>query len=258
MSGKLINKTIFNNHKKSLLYCIFWSLLIAGMMVVTISMFPIVAKAVKGLPEEIKQYLSGMENINNYFEAEASELWVLFICIYGAVLSFNMVTKELKGTACEVVYTSPASRGEILRSKAIYVLINVTIANVFVAAFSYMSLCIWGDPFSLGNFFVYTLFAWLATLVVSYFAFGMCVFMGKKMSPLSIIAILAFVYIMAMFSQNVQVLSYFTPLSAISGGILINGFGGVQQYGIPLIIWMSAAVVINVLGFCKFKNSDIC
>ena len=258
MKSRFINKTIYKHERSTILTMLIWATLISALMIVTMSMFPLISRAVRSLPEDIRAYLGPMDNVNMYFESQASEIWALLLCVYGAVLVYKLVTKELKGKSCEIVYTSPASRGEIIRTKALRIFINISLMNIIIAAFAFMSLYIWGSAYNLVHFLVYTFVVWLVAMIVTYLIFGISLLFNQKMSALPIFVILIAFYILMSFYTNLPTLGYFTPMSVLGGGIIEHGFYGVRLYGMPIVIWLVICVVTNIVGFCKFRKSDLC
>ena len=236
---------------------IIWAVVLSALMVASMSMYPIVSKAIASLPQELKDIVGPINNINDYFAAQACETWILFVGIYGATLAYKLITKQLKGREFELVYTAPFSRGEIVRTKALRLFINVSLVNIFVAVFSGVSLYVWGQ-INIANFVLFSALAYVATLSISYFVFALCLLFDFNMNAFGCILVLAAFYLFYTFSANVATLGYFTPISVISGNVLTAGLAGIKYYGVPLAIWSVASLVLCMLGFAKFKKADLC
>ena len=172
----------------------------------------------------------------------------------------KLLSSELKGKSCEMIYTSPMSRGEVIRTKALRVFVNISLINLIVAAASFASLLIWGTMVNYGNFTIYCIVVWLVTLVVSFFVFGLCILFRKKFNVLGVLLLLLVLYVFATMATqpNTEWLGYLSPQSVVSGGILAEGFKGMFLSGWPLVIWCGLMIAVNIFAFCKFKHSDLC
>jgi len=117
MKEKFINKQLYILQRKSKrnLFIIF-SLLVALMLVVVVSLFPIMQEVVKELPSEISSMIN-MGSIASYFNTEALELWIFLVSIYAGRLAINLTTNEFRNGSFEMIYTLNISRGEIVRTK---------------------------------------------------------------------------------------------------------------------------------------------
>ncbi len=260
MKGKFINKTLYKYESRHLWSMLLWAVIIAGLMVASMSLFPTISSAMDKMPAELKPYLVGMDSINSYFESQASQSWVFFVCIYGAYLSMRLISSELKGKSCEMIYTSPMSRGEIVRTKALRLFVNISLINLIVAAASFVSLVVWGTMVNYGNFTIYCIAVWLVTLVVSFFVFGLCLLFKKRFNVLGAILLLLVLYVLATLATqpNTEWLGYLSPQSVVGGGILADGFKGLFLNGLPLVIWCGLTIALNIFAFCKFRRSDLC
>lgn len=258
--SKFINKTLYHIESKNLIPLIWWGLVLAGFLVATMSLYPTMSKLLADMPSNMQPYVTGMENINTYFETQVGQIWALLVCIYGGYLAVKLVTKELKNNTYQVLYTTSISRTEIIRTKALRLFVNVTLLNLICMIASVISLSIWGNAVNYWNFVFYAFLVWAITIVLSFLVFGFALLFKKKFGAVVAMLIVMLLYFVSSFvlDPSLEWLNYFTPFSLTYGSVLTNGFSGVVLNGIPLVIWCAITVIFNVIGYFKFKKSDLC
>ncbi len=236
------------------------SLVVSALILIAMSLFPTISKAFNSVSGDMKKYFEGMDNINSYFESQVGTAWIALISLYSAILAVKLVTKELKNTSYQIVYTTGISRGEIIRTKLLVLFINITLANILCAVASVTALAIWGTAVNYGNFAIYAVTVWLVTLILGLLVFGMALIFRRKMGFISAIVVVLLLDTIASLgiSNAVQWVGYFSPFSVVYGSIMTAGFSGLLLHGIPLVIWGVLSAAVLTLGYTRFNKADLC
>lgn len=263
MKGKFINKPLFGLQRKSnsKLFIIF-SIIVSFMLFMTIALYPTIQQVADQMPELLREMLS-MSSINEYFNIEALEMWILLVSIFVSVMAINLTTNEFKNGSYEFIYTLNMSRGEIVRTKLLRLILNTIYINLICCGVSLVALSIFGSGFSVINVFIYTLFAILVTMQIGIIVFSLGLFNKKQFSTFAGIFAVIVMYLFTMLSSvttngKFDWLGYLSPMSTMKDSILLNGFGGVFTNGILLGAWSLISLVLLLVSYKKFKNDDLC
>jgi len=262
MKEKFINKQLYILQRKSNrnLFIIF-SLLVALMLVVVVSLFPIMQEVVKELPSEISSMIN-MGSIASYFNTEALELWIFLVSIYAGRLAINLTTNEFRNGSFEMIYTLNISRGEIVRTKLLRLVINVLYINLIGYVVSLVSLFIFGNnDFSVVNLTIYALAAFIVTLQVAICVFSLGLINKDRFSSVGGILVVLVMFLLttiSMMTEKTEWLGYLSPMSTMNGTIMLDGVKGLFTDGILLGVWSVICGLLLLISSKKFKNDDLC
>ena len=261
MKTKFINKPLFKLQRKSTInLLIIFSVIVAALMFMIIAIYPLMNNILSNMSEAIG--FANALSFSDYFNAEAFEIWILLICIFGSVLATSITTKEFKNGSYELIYTLNISRGEIVRTKLLRLILNVIYVNLITFVVSLIGLLIFGtNQFSIVNLLIYTLFAIIVTLQIAVLVFAFGLFNKSNFNTFGGILMVIIMYLFTTLSMSVEKLKwigYISPLTTMNGSIMVNGFKGITANGIILAVWSVITIVLLIFSMKKFKNDDLC
>ena len=262
MKGKFINKPLFKLQRKSTMnLIIIFSVVISALMLLALGVYPMMEEMLAYMPEELKG-LVNMSSIAEYFNVEAFEMWIMVVSIFGCVVAINLTTKEFKNGSYELIYTLNISRGEVIRTKLLRLVLNVIYVNVAVFVASLAGLLIFGSgQFSVVNLLVYALLAIVVTLQVSILAFSLGLINKGRFNTFGGVVIVIIMFLLTTLSigaDSIKWLGYLSPLTTMYGSIMASGFKGIPTNGILLAVWSVLSIILLILSAKKFKNDDLC
>ena len=258
--SKFINKSLYQLERKTnLLSFIIFTLIVSIVMVVVIALYPSMQDVLSKMPAELKDVVN-FDTALEYFNTEAIELWVLLGCIYTTWLAVKLTSGDFRNKNSELLYSLNMSRGEILRTKLLRLVINATLFNVVLAIVSFFSLWIFCGKVAVGGILIFLLFAWLVTMIVGMLMFGWGL-MGKHVfSAFAGIVIVVMFFIIpgiAVSIQKVEWIGFLSPFTALYGDVVSNGFAGLLNRGASIIIWTFVSAGTLAFGLINFKNVDL-
>lgn len=260
MKKQFINKPLFKLERKAnLLPLIIFIVAISITMIITAGIYPYIQEAFKMLPEELQGMVS-FDSAKEYFSAEAIEVWVVLGAMYTAWLALRLTTGDFKNGNAEMLYSLNISRGEILRTKFLRLVLNTTIYNLALAIVCFVSLWVFCGEMVIGEMLVFALFALLSNLIVGMLMFGLGTIVGRRFSPMAGVVIVVLFYLISsisMATSQVEWLGFFSPFTSLFGDVISNGFAGLKNYGASLIIWGGVSIFTFIFGLINFKNVDL-
>ena len=264
MEGKFINKPLFGLQRKSnaKLFVVF-SLIMAVMLFVVIALYPTIQQIADQMPDMLKEMLY-MGSIEQYFNLEALEIWVMLVSIYVAIMAINLTTNEFKNGSYEMIYSLNMSRGEIIRTKLVRLILNTIYINIICLVSSLIAMSIFaGGQFSVVNLMIYALFAILVTMQIAIIVFSIGLFCKKQFSTVGGVVLVVIMFLFTTISSTAgdgkfDVIGYLSPMSTMKDSIMINGFSGIFTNGILLGVWSIISLLLLAVSFKKFKNDDLC
>lgn len=249
---------------------VIWSLVLAGLIVWLLSIFPQFAEgqeAMKDLfeayPDSMKQMFR-MDELNlgtlmGFYGIEVYMMTTLLGSIYAAILASNILAKEENEKTIEFLLSKPVTRTRIVGEKLLSVWVNIFIINI-VSAFS----SIIGFQFAKEEAVEWGIFSQLviATLLLhltfASISFMLSSLMKKTRNILSIslavVIITYFFNIMSGLSEDLAILKYFSPFKYVDAARIIND----QELD---IIYLT--IMIGIIGLCmlisfmNYRKKDI-
>lgn len=252
-----INKHLFVvDFSLSLKGLAWFSVVVGLLMFLVLALFPSVADIFADVPDDIKHYLV-FDDINAYFSNEAMSIWLLIGSIFAVWVGARLSSGDFKKGNAELIYSLNMGRLEIFWTKALVVVVDVTIFSVVMWLFSFVGLWIFGGKTLVAGSLIYLLLAWVLCLAVAFLTFGWGFATRRKFSTIVGWIIVVVLYVFTSLSPIVEWLGYLSPFTALNGDILTLGWNGVQYYGLTLVVWLCIALLTTLLSSITFKRADI-
>ena len=264
MEGKFINKPLFGLQRKSnSKLFIGFSVIMAALLFMVIALYPALQQITNEMPDALKEFMY-MGSIEQYFNLEALEVWILLVSIYVAILAINLTTNEFKNGSYEMIYSLNISRGEIVRTKLLRLILNTIYINVIGFVASLIALLVFaGSAISVVNLLIYTLIAILVTMQIAIIVFSLGLIFKKQFSTVGGVVITIVMFILTTIASTsadskFDFIGYLSPMSTMKDTIMIDGFGGLFTNGVLLGVWSIISLVLLFVSYKKFKNDDLC
>lgn len=256
--------------KRNLKSLIIWSVVLSGLILLTLSIYPQFAeqqnemnKLLESYPEPIKKVF-GMNELNlgelmGFYGVEIYMMTTLLGSIYSAILASNILAKEENEKTIEFLLSKPVGRSRIVTEKLLGVFVNILILNGVSTITSIIGFQFADDPDVPTDTF--TLLA-VATILL-HLTFGAIAFMLSSMLKktrsimsvsLGIVLAAYFMNVMAGISEDLEVLKYFSPFKYVDAAQIIN-----DNKLEPLYMFIMAAVIfISVItSYMVYRKKDI-
>jgi ABC-2 type transport system permease protein len=256
--------------KRNLKSLIIWSIVLSGLILVTLSVFPQfaqqqknMAKLLEAYPESIKKAF-GMNELNmgdlmGFYGVEIYMMTTLLGSIYSAILASNILAKEENEKTIEFLLSKPITRSRIVTEKLLAVLVNILIFNGVSTIASIIGFQFAKDPDVPTDTFSLLIAATiLLHLTFSAIAFMLSSLMKKTRNILSISlgVVLAayFMNVMAGISEDLEFLKYFSPFKYVDAASIIND----NEIKLLYIFIMVAVILISIVtAYMVYRKKDI-
>ncbi|QED49286.1 ABC transporter permease subunit [Cytobacillus dafuensis] len=256
--------------KRSRKSLIIWSLVLAGLIIWLLSIFPQFAEGQKSMndlfeayPESMKQ-MFGMDRINlgtliGFYGIEIYMMTTLLGSIYSALLASNILAKEENEKTIEFLLSKPVSRGRIVLEKLLAVVVNIVILNIVSTISSLIGFQFTKDADVPGKTFALLIIATLLLhLTFAAISFMLSSIMRKTRNTLSaslaIVIVTYFLNVMSGLSEDLDFLKYFSPFKYVDAANIIN-----ENMLEPIYITIMAAIILISISaaFIIYKKKDI-
>jgi ABC-2 type transport system permease protein len=263
----MIFKREFKRNLKSL---IIWSIVLSGLILLTLSIFPQFAEQQKAMerlleiyPDSIKKAF-GMNNLNmgdllGFYGVEIYMMTTLLGSIYSAILASNILAKEENEKTIEFLLSKPITRSQIVTEKLLAVLVNVLILNGVSTVTSIIGFQFAKDPDVPTDTFSLLI---VATILL-HLTFGAIAFMLSSILKktrnivsvsLGIVLVAYFMNVMAGVSEDLEILKYFTPFKYVDAALIINN----NELDTLYMFIMVAVILISILtAYMVYRKKDI-
>lgn len=262
---KVLQREFYRNLKA----LIIWVVIISGLMILTIGMFPEVAKQqeaieqiMKGMPEGfIKAF--GMDKINmsdalGYYATKGYVILTLFGSIYSVMLTGNILSKEHNEKTIEFLLSKPISRSQIVSQKLLSVFVNLVIFNLIINVTIYTTFKAVNADLDFKVFALMSFAPFMLHLVFSSISFLLSSIMKKSRSIISIslgiIFIMYFLSIVSSISDKYENIKYITPFEYVNPiTIVLN-----KSLDTTYIIIMFGIILLSVAAsYIIYQKKDI-
>ncbi|MDN4524949.1 ABC transporter permease subunit [Fictibacillus fluitans] len=238
-----------------------WTISLAAVTVLFFSMYPSIEKDGDQFIKVLQNYPEGvLKALGVQINSITSLLgfysyFFLYIMLCGAIQAMNLGTgilsKEVSGKTAEFLLTKPVTRGRIITSKMVAVLVILLITNLVFVVVSYiMANTVAANDFdtsaffliSAANFFVQLMFAALGFFVSALFP------RIRSVLPVSLGTVFAF-FIISMFGSAIsdEASRYITPFKYFDLPYIMKH----TAYE-PLFMGLGAAVIVIAVGAGSF------
>ncbi|HYE82365.1 MAG TPA: ABC transporter permease subunit [Clostridia bacterium] len=231
----IILKREMNRNMKAL---IIWTLVISGITILNLMMFPEVAEQQSAIDQLIKQMPEslikafGMDRLSmadplGYYATKGYIMIILFGSIYAVMLAGNMLSKEHNEKTIEFILSKPITRSGIVTQKLLAVFINLLIFNLAITAANYLGFRMADAEFDMNIFLLLSVAPFLLHLVFASISFLLSSQMKKSRNIVSIslglVFVMYFIDIMSSISGELENLKYVTPYEYVDAvEIVIN------------------------------------
>lgn len=261
---------IFKHEFKSILRSVItWSLSIAALLFVFLSLYPDFSKSAAILDETLSKFppellmAFGMNNMDMSsvlgFYSIAFLLCQICLAIQAANYGFGLVSVEERDMTADFLLAKPVGRPAILTSKFLAAFSGMTITNlvVWVSSLAFLKVYSAGRSFDMG-----TLLLLLASIVVFqlfFFSVGLLISLlvrrVRSVTPFSMA--LAFgMYILSAFGSMLgeEKLEILTPFKQFEPNYIVrNG-----AYDLPLVMISVTFILISIVGsYLLYMRRDI-
>ncbi|MFK2825419.1 ABC transporter permease subunit [Bacillus sp. B190/17] len=257
----------FKRGRKSLLI---WSVILGGLIVGLLSMFPQFAEQQESLSKMMEAYPESMQKafgldelslgtLMGFYGIEVHMMTTLLGSIYAAMLASNILAKEENEKTIEFLLSKPITRSQIVAQKLGVVIVNILIFNSVAAAAGLI-----GFQFAKDHDVPYETFALLIiAAILLHFTFAAISFMlssvmKKTRNTLSAsIALVIAAYFLNMISgisEDLDVLKYFSPFTYADASSIIKE----DAINILYLVMMAAVILFSILAaFMVYQKKDI-
>jgi ABC-2 type transport system permease protein len=256
--------------KRNLKSLIIWSIVLSGLIILTLSIYPQFAeqqkemtKLLEAYPESIKKAF-GMNELNmgdlmGFYGVEIYMMTTLLGSIYSAILASNILAKEENEKTIEFLLSKPVTRSRIVTEKLLAVLVNILIFNVVSAIASIIGFQFAKDP----DVPTDTFSLLIAATILLHLTFGAIAFMLSSLMKktrnilsvsLGIVLAAYFMNVMAGISEDLEFLKYISPFKYVDAASIIN-----DNEIEPLYIFIMAAVILISIftSYMIYRKKDI-
>ncbi|MCM3567100.1 ABC transporter permease subunit [Neobacillus mesonae] len=214
---------------------IVWTLSLAAVLVLFMSMFPGLTKdaadfqkLLQGYPEPVRKAFGiSLESITSLlgFYSYVFSYIVLCGCIQAMNLGVSILSKEAREKTADFLLTKPVTRSQVVSAKLLAAISSLIMTNIiFLAAAAMTTLSVSQKPFDMGTFLMISLSAFLVECM--FLALGVlvaAVMSIKSVLPISLGTVFAF-YILNMLGSVIgeKAVRYLTPFKYYDTAYIIR------------------------------------
>ncbi len=248
--------------KQSKVPFLVWTASIGLLLVVCIFLFP----EMKGEMDAVSNMGAftaafGMDRLNfgtmiGYYAIQCGPVLGLGGAFYASLCAIGVLSKEEKYKTAEFLLTHPVSRVRIITEKLIAVMLQITVMNLLIYAFSVASIALIGEKIPWKELNLLHLAYYTLQIELAGVCFGISAFMRKGGIGvgLGIAAIMYFLNLIANIADVVKFLKYITPFGYCEGADIITK----SRLDGPLIgIGLAIGVIGIVAAYLKYTRKDI-
>ena len=256
----MIYRREMNRNLKGL---IIWTLVISGITILNLMMFPEVAKQQAAIDQLIGQLppslikAFGMDRLSmadplGYYATKGYVMIILFGSIYAVMLAGNMLSKEHNEKTIEFLLSKPIRRSGIVTQKLLATFTNLLIFNLAITIANYAAFKMAGAELDIRVFILLSIAPFLLHLVFASFSFLLSSQMKKSRNIVSIslglVFVMYFLDILSSISGKLEGLKYITPYEYVDAvEIVVNKSISTTYLGIMaavIFIFISASYLI--------------
>lgn len=256
--------------KRNLKGLIIWSIVICGIVLLMLSIYPQMAAQQKGLDAMLEAYPDGLKKafgmdkldfgtLIGFYAVEVYMMTTLLGGIYASMLASNILVKEQSEKTIEFLLSKPVARTRVVMEKWLAVMVNLIIFNAVVVAASLTGFQFAKDSgadtvtFALltaGGFLLHLTFAGVSFLLSAIVRRSRTVVSAS----LGIVFVTYFFSIMAGVSEKLDFLKFVSPFKYVdAAGIIKN-----NEIDPVYLCIMLGVIVLSVLSaHWYFNRKDI-
>ncbi|WP_456273307.1 ABC transporter permease subunit [Bacillus sp. AK031] len=255
--------------KKNLKSLIIWSLIIGGMILMTLSIYPqfsqdqeAMNQMLNAYPDEFKKAF-GMDQLDigtliGYYGMQIHLYTTLLGSIYAVMLASNIISKEENEKTIEFLLSKPISRKRIIAEKYLAVAANILIINTAIVVISLIGFQFTDDTIPFKTYSVFVMATLLIHLTFAAIALLLSAVMKKSRTITAVSLGIVFVsYLLSVTSgiaEELNVLKYISVFKYIDAAELIAENEIRPLY---LLIMMGIILIATVSTFLHYNKKDI-
>lgn len=261
---------IFNREfRRNLKILIIWSVIISGLMILTLSAFPEVVKQqkaidqiIKGMPTAlIKAFDMDVLNISDalgYYATKGYIMITLFGAIYAVMLGGNILSKEHSEKTIEFLLSKPVLRSNVITQKLLAVFVNVMLFNLIVAAANYIGFKSVDATIDFKVFASLTAAPLMLHLLFAAISFFLSSSLKKSRNAmpisLGLVFVMYFLYIVAGIADKYAKIKYVSPFEYVNAAdIIINK--GLDTIYMSIMV---GVIIISIFAtYIVYRKKDI-
>ncbi|SFE22054.1 ABC-2 type transport system permease protein [Paenibacillus catalpae] len=247
-----------------------WSGIIGGLILLTLAVFPQMAKQqetvgamIDSLPDAMKKAFGmdrlGMDSLIGYYGIRVYLMPTLVGSIYAAILAGNIVAKESAEKTIEFLLSKPVTRFQVIGQKLLAVIVNLIILNTIIvlAALAGFQFAETSDV-SPGTFLLLTLATFFLHLTFASIAFLLSSALRRTRNitstSLGIVLFSYFLNVISAMSEDLALIKHFSFFHYIDAADIITTNGIDSKY---IIVMVSIVIICLATAFSYFKKRDI-
>ncbi|RAP74418.1 ABC transporter permease subunit [Paenibacillus montanisoli] len=252
--------------RRNLKGLVIWSIIMAGIILMYLSIYPEFAKSQQGMEEMMNTLPEGMKkafgmdrlsmgSLLGFYGIEIHLMTTLLGSIFASLLASNIVAKEQHEKTIEFLLSKPITRSSIITQKLAAVVINVLLFNVVIVAASLLGFQFSKDnDVSLETFFLLESAVLLMHLTFASVSFLFSAMLKRTRSVVSmslgLVFITYFFSIISGVSDHLTWLKYVSPFKYAEAAAIIS-----DRYFDPLYISIMGAVIVCCALFAYWYYS---
>ena len=252
--------------KRNKIALLIWALVIAGMLSLSIIIYPEMASEMDQFSEMFSNMGNfssafGMDQLNfgeyiGFFAVECGNVLGLGGSFFAAITGISMLSKEEKDGTASFLLSHPISRKKIVFEKLISLYIQILVLNLIVLSFASIATFIIGEKIDIKLFLLIFLAYFLMQIEISSISFGISAFLKTSGMGigLGIALLFYFLNIVSNLTKEAKFLKYITPFGFTEGGDIIANSSLEIKY---LLVGLSFTIIGIFLAFYKYNKKDI-
>lgn len=254
-----------NEFKDNLMVTLVWSLILAFILIVVISMYPVLAQdmsSIVGMMNNLGPFAQALKidglqvnKLIGFYGMEMEHTLGLGGAFFAAYLGGKLLAREEGQHTAEFLLTHPISRLRVYFDKFLALLFIIFLFDCLITILAWLAIFGTGQSINLSEFFLLHLSSFLVHLSIAFLSFGLSAFMKSESMGLSLalVFVLYFINIFINLYDKIDFLKYLTPFQfSFPADILNKG-----------IDWSLTGTVLSwtglvcLLGAFYFNQKDI-
>lgn len=245
---------------------IIWTVSIGFLLMVCVFLFP----EMKGQMEDVSDMFASMGSFSaafgmdrlqfgdllGFYSMECGNVLGLGGAFFAALLAVGVLSKEERDRTAEFLLTHPISRRQIITSKLVAVLLQITLMNLIIYGLSIGSIASIGEEIPWREIHLLHLAYYLMQIELAGICMGISAFMrkGNLGVGIGIAVILYFLNLIANITERAEFLKYITPFGYCEGADIV-GNGSLDAS--KVFIGMALGIIGVILAYIKYSRKDI-
>lgn len=259
--------TVFTHEmRQSLRMVAIWSIVVAGMVMLCMIIFPEMEKQAADMEEMFATMggftaAFGMDKVSiadalGFYGIEGGAILGLGGALFAALVGVRMLSKEEVDHTAEFLLTHPVGRASVVSGKLAAVIMQIVLFNAVCLAVGVLSFVLIDEPIEGDAFWLFHLAQLILHLEIACVCFGASAFLkrGSTGFGLGLAAFLYFLNIVANISEEAEFVRYITPFGyADAANILPEASIEIE----PLVCGIAYLVIGAIVAYLVYLRKDI-